>query len=121
MTPLNSQQNTVRRWVLTCWALLLALVCLRQLQSGFNPSSLGWALLFSVPLLVSVPGLSRGNRYTYKWSSLCVLPYFIVGVTESVANAALRYWALLMLGASLLWFFAMLAFLRVTPVDHLAE
>lgn len=121
MKPLNSQQHTARRWVLVCWALLLVLVCLGQLQRGVNLTSLGWALLFCLPLLVSLPGLSRGNRYTYKWASLCVLPYFIVGVTESVANVALRSWALLMLGLSLLWFFSMLAFLRVTPVERSAD
>jgi uncharacterized membrane protein len=57
----------------------------------------------------------NGNRYTYKWATLCVLPYFVIGITESVANIEIRSWALLLLGASLAWFFAMLAFLRVMP------
>jgi uncharacterized membrane protein len=121
MTALTSQQINARRWVLLSWTSLLALVCSRQLHSGFGLAALGWALVFSIPLLVCLRGLMRGNRYTYKWATLCVLPYFIIGITESVANVSLRNWALLMLGASLLWFFAMLAFLRVTPVEPVAE
>jgi uncharacterized membrane protein len=121
MNPVTAQQSTVRRWVLVSWTLLFLLVSIRQLQQGFTPSALGWTLLFAMPLLVSLPGLLRNNRYTYQWATLCVLPYFVVGITEGVANTELRSWALLMLGASLLWFFALLAFLRVTPANRTAE
>jgi uncharacterized membrane protein len=115
MNSLTAQQNNSRRWTILCWTSLFALVCSRQLQPGINITALMWALIFSLPLLLCLRGLVRGSRYTYKWATLCVLPYFVVGITESVANVPLRNWALLLLGASLAWFFAMLAFLRVTP------
>ena len=118
---LNAQQDRVRRWVLATWGLLFALVCARQLQQGFNVTQMCWALLFSLPLLIALPGLIAGQRYTYSWATLCVLPYFVVGVTESVANSLLRSWALLMLGAALLWFFSLLAFLRVTRAATVAQ
>lgn len=104
--------------MLATWILLFVLVCARQLQQGFNVQQFAWALLFALPLLLTLPGLLQGKRYTHSWATLCVLPYFVVGVTESVANTAIRYWALLLLGATLLWFFALIAFLRVTPAER---
>lgn len=117
MTMLNPQQARVRRWVLSAWMALFLLVCAHQLQQGINGAQLAWAGLFALPLLLTLPGLIRGRRHTHSWATLCVLPYFIVGVTEAIANAPLRSWALFLLGASLLWFFALLAFLRVTPAN----
>jgi uncharacterized membrane protein len=121
MTAMTREQHNARRLTLFSWTALFALVCARQLQHGVTIAALGWAVGFSLPLLLSLRGLWRGQRYTYKWATMCVLPYFVIGVTESVANTALRNWALLLLGASLLWFFAMLAFLRVTPVEPVVE
>lgn len=115
MLQLNTLQRRVRRWVLCSWTVLFSLVCARQLQQGVNAVQVAWALLFAVPLLLALPGLIQGKRYTHSWATLCVLPYFVIGVTEGVANNNLRSWALLLLGASILWFFALLAFLRVTP------
>jgi uncharacterized membrane protein len=115
MNSFTPPQNNARRWTLLCWTSLFALVCARQLQQGINITALIWAIVFSLPLLLSLRGLLNGNRYTYKWATLCVLPYFVIGITESVANIEIRSWALLLLGASLAWFFAMLAFLRVMP------
>jgi len=102
----------VRLITLITWLALLMLVILRQLLPASN--SLWLALLYSLPLLAPLPGLLRGHRYTYSWATLCVLPYFIVGVTETVANPALHLWASALLGASLLWFFSLISFLRFT-------
>jgi uncharacterized membrane protein len=117
MQPFTTQQQRVRYYVLATWTLLFVLVCVRQLQQALTLKQLGWALLFSLPLLITLPGLLQGKRYTHTWATLCVLPYFVIGITEAVANNLLRNWALLLLGASLLWFFALLAFLRVTPAS----
>lgn len=115
MIALSPMQTTIRRWVLLTWTALFALVCARQLQQGLNFTQVLWALLFALPLLLALPGLIKGKRYTHSWATLCVLPYFVVGITEAVANTEIRTWALLLLGASLLWFFALLGFLRVSP------
>lgn len=117
MLQLNTRQRRVRRWVLCSWTALFILVCARQLQQGLNAAQVTWALLFAVPLLLALPGLIQGKRYTHSWATLCVLPYFVIGITEGVANNNLRGWALLLLGTSILWFFTLLAFLRVTPAS----
>lgn len=113
--PLTPRQARVRLLVLGAWSVLFLLVCWHQLIPTINLHTLGWTLFYSLALLIPLPGLLRGRRYTYSWATLCVLPYFIVGITESVANLAIRNWALSLLGASLLWFFALIAYLRVTP------
>lgn len=108
-TPLR-----IHRLVLVFWTMLFLMVCARQLQQGLGIRQWLWALFFSLPLLTCASGLWRGKRYTHKWATLCVLPYFIVGITEGVANGAVRAWSLTLLGMSLLWFFSLVAYLRVT-------
>jgi len=112
--PLAKTQSQVRTLVLGSWLLLLALVWWRQLVQGATLINFGWALFYCVPLLAPLSGLLKGKRYTHAWATLCVLPYFTVGVTEAVANDGIRYWAMSLLGASLLWFFALITYLRVT-------
>lgn len=84
------------------------------MSQEFTGTAIAWAAAFSLPLLAPLPGLWRGSRYTHAWATLCVLPYFIVGMTESIANHAVRMWAGLMLVTSLALFIALIAQLRVT-------
>jgi len=115
-TVMNLSGAAARIVTLTIWCLLLVLVVLHQLLPAFSGGSILRALLYSLPLLAPLPGLLRGNRYTYSWATLCVLPYFIVGVTEAVANPSIHVWATALLGLSLLWFFSLISFLRFTRV-----
>ena len=75
-------------------------------------------LILCVPLLAPLPGLWRAHRYTYQWATLCVMPYFVVGITETIADPTARFWAGGMLAVSLWWFVALIAFLRVTTRDR---
>ena len=110
-----------RAVTLSAWALLLLLVAGKQLIQGLNLAQWLWALVFSLPLLAPLHGLWRGERYTYAWATLCVLPYFIIGISESVASPTLRTWAQWLLAASLFWFFALIAFLRFSRPRALEE
>lgn len=79
------------------------------------------ALVLIVPLLAPLRGIARGDRRTHAWATLCVLPGFVYGVTEAVANPTLRPIAALVLGSSLALFVALVAYLRVTrpqPADQ---
>jgi hypothetical protein len=118
MILLSSQQRRMRFWVMSTWTALLLLVAWQQLHQGISLNHLGWALCFSLPLLAPLRGLLQGNRYTHTWATLCVLPYFIVGISESVSNPSLRIWAINLLASSLLWFFALLGFIRVSPSNR---
>lgn len=62
---------------------------------GFSePAPLFLAALL-LPLAFPLRGLITGRPYTYAWTSLLVLIYFIHGSVEAWANPASRGWALL--------------------------
>jgi uncharacterized membrane protein len=103
-----------RRVVLATWAALgVTIAAAVALASGSAASALVTAVLF-VPWLMPIRGLLRGDRRTHAWATLCVAPYFVYGMTEVIANPAVRVAAALMLSASLAHFVALVAFLRVT-------
>ena len=67
-----------------------------------------------LPLVAPLPGLWRGRRRTYAWATLCVAPYVIYGITEVIANPAVRGTAGIILFASLGWFIALVLYLRLS-------
>ena len=113
---MQSLATRCRAVVLSSIAALIVIVVAWQCASGLSTAAVARSALFSLPLLLPLHGLWRGHRYTYRWATLCVLPYFVVAVTEAFANPAARAWGIAMLGFALVWFFALIAFLRVTEV-----
>jgi len=111
-------QRFIHSTVLVSWLLLLLWVAGRPLAAGLQLANGMKSVLYALPLLLCIRGLWREQRNTHKWATLCVLPYFIIGITEGVANDALRSWALTMLGLSLLWFFSLVAFLRLPALGE---
>jgi uncharacterized membrane protein len=61
----------------------------------------------------------RRDRRTYAWATLCVIPYFILGVTEALANPERRLWSGLCLAFALLLFSTLILYLRVTNPQRL--
>lgn len=106
--------NRAHRWVLATWLLLGACVATAAARSSAWPGSVALALAMLVPLLLPVPGLLRSHRRTHAWATLCVVPYFIYGLTEVIANPAVRGTAGAILFASLAQFVALVSFLRLT-------
>lgn len=45
------------------------------------------AFLYALPLMFSLPGLYRGNNYTFQWTSLLVLFYFMIGVVRGYSDS----------------------------------
>ena len=80
----------VRRPCSPCW-----------LESGSAVSRVLLGAFLLAPLALPVSGLVRRNRRAYAWATLCLTPHFIYGLTEMVANPALRTIAALMLVLSL--------------------
>jgi uncharacterized membrane protein len=72
----------------------------------------------ALPLLAPLPGLVRGRRYTYAWTTLFCIPYLVFALTELLVNPAARWVAggclLLVFG----WFCAMVLFLRMSPAHR---
>jgi uncharacterized membrane protein len=103
-----------RRWTLATMALLAACVVAAALRSAPMPASFAWATLLLLPLLLPLRGLLLGRRRTFAWATFCVAPYFTYGLTEVVANPALRALAGAVLFASLAWFASLVWGLRST-------
>ncbi|MDJ0776483.1 MAG: DUF2069 domain-containing protein [Gammaproteobacteria bacterium] len=77
---------------LASWLLLFG--CQLGLLWPTLEIDLYWVALACLPLLVPLPGLLRGRRYTYKWVGFLTLIYFCVGVSETMANPALLVYGL---------------------------
>lgn len=45
-----------------------------------------WLVLKTLPLLAPLFGVLRGKLYTYKWSSMLILAYFIEGVVRAYGD-----------------------------------
>ena len=103
-----------RRATLGAQGALATTVLAWQLLPVPTVKTLVTAAVLCIPIALPLRGLAVGRRYTYRWATLCVLPYFIVGLTEAIANAASRWWSLAVLVCALLWFVALVAFIRVT-------
>jgi uncharacterized membrane protein len=110
-----------RRWILGTMALLAACVCTAVLRTSTWPQSAGLAAVLLIPLLLPLRGLLRGDRRTHAWATLCVGPYIVYGITESVANPAVRGLAALVLLTSLAHFVALVAYLRLSRPSTSAQ
>ncbi len=95
-------------------AALIALVVLWQLSAHVSIGRLSLALLLTLPLWAPLRGLICHERRTYAWATLCVIPYFILGVTEAIANPATRAWSATCLALALLLFVGLIGYLRAT-------
>jgi uncharacterized membrane protein len=93
---------------------LMAVVVAWQCTNGLSPERLLAAVVLTCPLWAPLRGMLRRNRKTYAWATLCVIPYFVLGVTEAVATAERRLWAALCLALAFALFVALILYLRVT-------
>ena len=93
---------------------LIATVVAWQFSNGLTAERLLVAVVLTVPLWAPMRGLMRGTRKTYAWATLCVIPYFVLGVTEAVANPERRVWAAICLVLAFALFVGLILYLRVT-------
>lgn len=114
MSPDARLARRANQIVLLLLFSLLVLVVAWQLSAAATGRSLVTAAILASPLLLPLKGLWQGSRYTHAWATLCVIPYFIVGTVEAIANPAERIWAAVCLALSLALFCALIAYLRLT-------
>src|SRR5262245_43340853 len=105
---------TLRAYALMLTGALIALVVVWQLSTRPSIERLLLSVLLTLPLLAPLRGLTRGDRRTYAWATLCVIPYFILGLTEAIANPVNRGWSATCLALALMLFVGLIAYLRVT-------
>jgi len=100
---------------------LIASVVAWQLSSGISATKLLMSAILTCPLWAPLRGLMRGDRKTFAWATLCVIPYFILGVTEAVANPQRRVWAGACLALALAVFVLLILYLRVSGRESRAR
>lgn len=75
------------KWPSTLTLIALIALCLAW-ELWLAPLRPGgsWLVLKVVPLLAAFPGVARGRRYTFQWSSMLILAYFIEGTVRAFAE-----------------------------------
>lgn len=111
-TPHLAAARVLRIASVSLTLALIALIATWHLWPTPTLSNVLLALVLCIPLIAPLVGLVKGRRYTYKWSTLCVLPYLIIGCTEVIANPQRRAWSAVMLLLGLCLFASLLGFLR---------
>jgi uncharacterized membrane protein len=103
-----------RRWALVTLAMIGVAIGVAATLDASWPGGALLAAALVLPLLLPLKGLLRGDRRTYAWATLCIAPCFVYGITEVIANSAVRAIAAAILFTSLAHFVALVAYLRVT-------
>jgi uncharacterized membrane protein len=75
--------------------------------------------VLALPLAVGIPFLYAGNRRAYAWMTLALAPSLVLGLTEVVANPAMRSWAAFVLFNVVVAFASLVAYLRATRSSSL--
>jgi uncharacterized membrane protein len=75
----------------------------------------------ALPLAVGIPFLYAGRRRSYAWMTLALAPSLVLGLTEIVANPAMRSWAAFVLLAVIAAFALLVAYLRATRSSSLTS
>lgn len=104
------------RWVATVSCLALIVLCLfwERWLAPVRPGG-SWLMLKAVPLLLPLPGILKGKRYTYQWASLLLLAYLCEGLVRASSDTGLsQYLAMLETLLAGICFSSVLLFCRAT-------
>ena len=97
---------------------LIGLIILNLLWEIFyNPldSEGSMMVIKSVILLIPLPGILKKNRYTYQWSSMFILLFFIEGVVRFYSESGVsQSMALYQIILSCIFFLSTMFFCKVT-------
>ena len=81
-----------------------------------------WLVLKTIPLLLAVAGVVKGRRYTYQWSSMLILVYFIEGTVRMFSNTGLAAGlARVETGLALVFFLSAMFYAKLSAPARLAR
>ncbi len=118
VTSTSEAQGTLNRlrWaaVLSCIGLIILSLLWERWLAPIRPGG-SWLMLKAVPLLLPLPGLLKGQRYAFQWSSLLILIYLCEGLVRATSDAGLsQMLGLLETILATVFFISVLAFCRAT-------
>lgn len=77
-----------------------------------------WFAVKVIPLVIALPGLMRGKRYTAQWASMLMLAYFTEGVVRGWSDRGLsQELAWIEIALSVSAYAALLGYCRLTRPD----
>jgi uncharacterized membrane protein len=103
----------VRVAVLAMLVVLALLVTAALLKVASGAAAIVILILLVLPLALPLKGLWRGDPKTSAWATLCVTPYIVYALTETIANPATRPMTATILFVSLALFVLLVAQLRI--------
>ena len=113
---------TARAIYLAACASLIALIflCLAwELWLAPLRDGGSWLVLKVLPLLAPLIGVLRGRVYTYQWSLLLVLGYFIEGVVRAWSETSAAAWlAQIETALAAVFFVSAIAYVRLARRSH---
>lgn len=115
-TPATSPLLNRLRWtaVISCLGLIVLSLAWERWLAPIRPGG-SWLMLKAIPLLLPLPGLLKGKRYAYQWSSLLILLYLCEGLVRATSDQGLSQWlATLETILATVFFISVLAFCRAT-------
>ena len=81
-----------------------------------------WLVLKVLPLLAPLFGILRRKIYTYQWSSMLILAYFIEGVVRGYSETGLSaQLGRVEIALALLFFFSVIAYVRASARGRAAS
>ncbi len=117
------KSNVIRTLYYTSVISLIALIALCIAWEGaLAPvrSNGSWLTLKALPLLIPLMGILRAKRYTFQWSTMLILLYFIEGVLRGWSDKGLaQQLAFVEIALSLIFFFAAMYFSKLTGPSQL--
>lgn len=117
-----SGRLTKSRLLASISLVTLILLCLGW-EIFWAPLRAGGSLLFlkTVPLLLPLFGILRGQRYTYQWSGMLILFYFTEGVVRSWSETGPARWlAVSEVVLSLIFFASVMVYAKYTGRSYLS-
>jgi uncharacterized membrane protein len=116
LTRAPSNTMSQRTFYLTACSSLITLIflCLAwELRLAPIKPGGSWLVLKCVPLLLPLFGILNGRRYTYQWSSMLILLYFMEGLVRASSDSGTAQWlAIGETALSVTFFISTIGFLR---------
>ncbi|MEN9880109.1 MAG: hypothetical protein RIQ55_755 [Pseudomonadota bacterium] len=90
-SALNEPAIRRYRWVavIACVALIILSLAWERWLAPLRPGG-SWLMLKALPLLLPLPGLLKGKRYVYQWSSMLILLYLCEGLVRATSDTGLN-------------------------------
>ena len=90
-SALNEPAIRRYRWiaVIACVALIILSLAWERWLAPLRPGG-SWLMLKALPLLLPLPGLLKGKRYAYQWSSMLILLYLCEGLVRATSDTGLN-------------------------------